>query len=296
MIVLKVLYLRPKPLAKLITLLSSSTGLCMAASVGQHVKTSITGTVVGVDVSASQKPWRSLQAIGDIAFAYAFATILIEIQFLAAIISGHIENKPAENKTMKRASLVGVFTTTFFYALCGTISYAAFGNDAPGNFLTGFGFYEPFWLIDFANVFCQPIYGFVEARCSEKWLDNKFITSQHAINIPWFGVYYANYFRMLWMTAYVVVTAVIAMIFPFFNAILGLIGAASFYPLTVYFPIAMHIAQRKIPKYSGNIHYASIPNKLGLVISILISSFNSISVSLLTLSFPKSDKAGGALW
>lgn len=53
---------------------------------------------------------------------------------------------------MKRASLAGVSTTTLFYVLCGTIGYAAFGNDAPGNFLTGFGFYEPFWLIDFANV------------------------------------------------------------------------------------------------------------------------------------------------
>lgn len=53
---------------------------------------------------------------------------------------------------MKKASFVGVSTTTMFYILCGCIGYAAFGNKAPGNFLTGFGFYEPFWLIDFANV------------------------------------------------------------------------------------------------------------------------------------------------
>ena len=52
---------------------------------------------------------------------------------------------------MKRASLVGVSTTTFFYILCGCFGYAAFGNKAPGDFLTDFGFYEPFWLIDFAN-------------------------------------------------------------------------------------------------------------------------------------------------
>ncbi|KAM3233558.1 hypothetical protein P3L10_018917 [Capsicum annuum] len=78
-----------------------------------------------------------------------------------------------------------------------------------------------------------------------------------------FGVYNANYFRMLWRTAHVIVTAVIAMIFPFVNAILGLIGAASFYPLTVYFPIEMHIAQKKIPKYSFTwIWFANI--ELGL--------------------------------
>ena len=63
-----------------------------------------------------------------------------------------LKSSPAENKVMKRASFVGVSTTTMFYVLCGCVGYAAFGNDAPGNFLTGFGFYDPFWLIDLANV------------------------------------------------------------------------------------------------------------------------------------------------
>lgn len=48
--------------------------------VGHHVKTSLTGTTVGVDVSGSEKIWKSFQAIGDIAFAYAYSTVLIEIQ------------------------------------------------------------------------------------------------------------------------------------------------------------------------------------------------------------------------
>lgn len=63
-----------------------------------------------------------------------------------------IKSSPPENKAMKRASFVGILITTLFYVLCGSVGYAAFGDDAPGNFLTGFGFYEPFWLIDFANV------------------------------------------------------------------------------------------------------------------------------------------------
>lgn len=52
---------------------------------------------------------------------------------------------------MKRASMVAVLVTTFFYLCCGCFGYAAFGDDTPGNLLTGFGFYEPYWLIDFAN-------------------------------------------------------------------------------------------------------------------------------------------------
>lgn len=54
---------------------------------------------------------------------------------------------------MKKAISFGVWITTFFYMLCGVVGYAAFGNDAPGNFLTGFGFYEPYWLVALANVF-----------------------------------------------------------------------------------------------------------------------------------------------
>ena len=54
---------------------------------------------------------------------------------------------------MKKANTIAVFITTIFYMMCGCFGYAAFGNSAPGNMLTGFGFYEPFWLVDLANIF-----------------------------------------------------------------------------------------------------------------------------------------------
>jgi len=47
---------------------------------GNHVTTSLTGVQIGVDVTATEKVWRMFQAIGDIAFAYAFSNVLIEIQ------------------------------------------------------------------------------------------------------------------------------------------------------------------------------------------------------------------------
>lgn len=43
-------------------------------------KTTWTGVTVGVDVTAAEKVWSCFQAIGDIAFAYAFSTVLVEIQ------------------------------------------------------------------------------------------------------------------------------------------------------------------------------------------------------------------------
>lgn len=73
------------------------------------------------------------------------------IFFFLVWIKDTLKSPPPENKTMKMASMISIFVTTFFYLCCGCFGYAAFGNDTPGNLLTGFGFYEPYWLIDFAN-------------------------------------------------------------------------------------------------------------------------------------------------
>lgn len=67
------------------------------------------------------------------------------------VVKDTLRSPPPETKTMKRASVISISVTTFFYLCCGGFGYAAFGDDTPGNILTGFGFYEPFWLIDFAN-------------------------------------------------------------------------------------------------------------------------------------------------
>nr|GEV21518.1 probable amino acid permease 7 isoform X2 [Tanacetum cinerariifolium] len=52
---------------------------------------------------------------------------------------------------MKKISTIAVIITACFYLLCGGSGYAAFGDLTPGNLLTGFGFYEPHWLVDFGN-------------------------------------------------------------------------------------------------------------------------------------------------
>ncbi|PHT82016.1 hypothetical protein T459_15031 [Capsicum annuum] len=114
-----------------------------------------------------QKIWKSFQALGSIAFAYTYSLILIEIQ-------DTLKSPPAEAKTMKKATLVSVAATTVFYMLCGCFGYAAFG----------FGFYNPYWLLDIANVaivvhlvgayqvFCQPLFAFVEKTAAEWYPDS----------------------------------------------------------------------------------------------------------------------------
>jgi amino acid permease len=118
-----------------------SLGLC-AAKWAAHGD--LRGTLAG-GAFAAAKPFDVLLALGNIAFSYTFAHVLIEIQ-------DTLRAPPAENRTMKRASFYGLGMTTVFYLLLGCTGYAAFGNDAPGNILTGSAFYEPFWLVDIANV------------------------------------------------------------------------------------------------------------------------------------------------
>ena len=59
----------------------------------------------------------------------------------------------SEASQMKKATTLAIAITTSFYMAVGTIGYGAFGDAAPTNLLTGFGFFNPYWLIDIANVF-----------------------------------------------------------------------------------------------------------------------------------------------
>ncbi|XP_008781630.2 amino acid permease 3 [Phoenix dactylifera] len=218
-------------------------------------KGSLSGISIGT-VTETQKIWRSLQALGDIAFAYSFSIILIEIQDTIKA------PPPSEAKVMKKATMLSLAVTTFFYMVCGCMGYAAFGDDAPGNLLTGFGFYNPFWLLDIANaaivihlvgayqVFCQPLFAFVEKWARQTWPKSTFITKETRIPLSSTRSYNLNLFRLVWRSAFVVLTTIISMLLPFFNDVVGLLGALGFWPLTVYFPIEMYIAQKKVPKWS----------------------------------------------
>lgn len=60
---------------------------------------------------------------------------------------------PTEAVAMKKATTCGISVTTTFYMVVGILGYTAFGDLAPGNLLTGFGFFNPYWLVVIGNVF-----------------------------------------------------------------------------------------------------------------------------------------------
>lgn len=184
---------------------------------------------------------------------------------------------------MKKATLISVATTTVFYMLCGCFGYAAFGDMAPGNLLTGFGFHNPYWLVDIANgaivvhrigayqVCCQPLFAFVES---------KFINNNIEVPIPFGGYqpYKLNMFKLLWRTAFVCMTIIISVLIkPFFNDVVGILGAFGFYPLTVYFPVKMYIAQKKIRKWSSQWILLQILSIACLIVSFF-AAVGSIAV------------------
>ncbi|KAL3846139.1 hypothetical protein ACJIZ3_003542 [Penstemon smallii] len=233
---------------------------------------SLTGVSIGT-VTKTQKIWRTFQALGAIAFAYSFTLILIEIQ-------DTLKSPPSESKTMKRAAFINVAVTTIFYMFCGCFGYAAFGDMSPENLLTGFGLYNPYWLLDIANValviplvgayqvYSQPLFAFVEKIANEWFPDNIIITKEIQIPIPGFEPLKLNIFRLVWRTLFVILTTIISMLMPYFNHVVGILGAFAFWPLIVYFPVEMFIVQERIPRWSTKWICLQIISMTLLVISL----------------------------
>ncbi|XP_010421187.1 PREDICTED: probable amino acid permease 7 [Camelina sativa] len=235
----------------------SLIGICLA--LGKIIeKRKIEGSVRGSPAeNRGAKVWLVFQALGNIAFSYPFSIILLEIQ-------DTLRSPPAEKHTMKKASAVAVFIQTFFFFCCGCFGYAAFGDSTPGNLLTGFGFYEPFWLVDFANacivlhlvggyqVYSQPIFAAMERCLTDKYPQNKFIANFYDFKLPILrgGTARLNPMRICLRTMYVVITTGVAVMFPYFNEVLGVLGAIGFWPLAVYFPVEMCIMQKKIQSWT----------------------------------------------
>ncbi|KAK9095884.1 hypothetical protein Sjap_021381 [Stephania japonica] len=281
---------------------------------------SLTGGKIGTNgISPSTKVWNASQALGNIAFAYTYALLLIEIQVpqicsnsyeniylihfaylnslvgtenshvISYILKDTLKSPPSENKTMKKASMYGLGATTVFYVSLGLMGYVAFGNDVPGNILTAFR--EPFWLIDAANlavvihligayqVYSQPIFGFYENWLSTRWPSAGFFHNLYTLKIPFIANSFGLEFtpsKLLLRTAFVLITTLVAMMFPFFNAVLGLIGAIAFWPLTVHFPVSMYISQANIKRGSSKWFILQSLSMVSLLVS-LIAAVGSIA-------------------
>ncbi|WOG84600.1 hypothetical protein DCAR_0103784 [Daucus carota subsp. sativus] len=262
------------------SLIGLALGISKVAETGEF-KGSLTGISIGT-VTQTQKIWRSFQALGAIAFACSYSLVLIEIE-------DTIKSPPSESKIMKKATGLSVSVTTVLYMMIGCFGYAAFGDLAPKNLLTGFGFYNPFWLVNIANiaivvhlvgayqVSCQPLFSYVEKHAATKFPQSTFINKEYNLK-----AYKLNLFRLVWRILFVMSTTIIPMVMPFFENIAGILGAIGFWPLTVYFPVEMYIVQAKIPKWSSRWISLQMLSVACLIISIVaaVGSFAGVVTDL----------------
>ncbi|XP_027093234.1 probable amino acid permease 7 [Coffea eugenioides] len=245
--------------------------LGLAKTIGNGM---VMGSISGVPAgSGAEKLWLVFQGIADIAFAYPYSVILLEIQ-------DTLKSPPSETQSMKKASSISIATTTIFYLCCGCFGYAAFGDKTPGNLLTGFGFYEPYWLVDFANaciilhlvggyqLVCQVIFALVEKWFAAEY-PNSALRKNLDLKLPMFPKFELNMFRFVFRTAFVVTATGNAMLFPYFNQVLGVLGALNFWSLGIYFPVEMYIVQKKIGAWTRKWVLLEVFSLVCMVISVV---------------------------
>ncbi|KAL6909833.1 hypothetical protein ACP4OV_001492 [Aristida adscensionis] len=251
-------------------------GLCFAKWASHHgdIRGSLVGTTA---ISSPDKLFNIFLAIGNVATSFVYADVLIEIQET-------LRSPPAEGKTMKKASLYSLAISTMFYLLLGSAGYAALGDGAPGNILDGVAFREPFWLMYIANacvvvhflagyqVFAQPLFARLESSVSRRWPAAWFVKASYELQVPGTSITMKlTPMKLVLRMAVIVVTTLVAALMPFFNAVLGLIGAIGFWPLSVYFPVSMHIARLKIQRREARWWMLQIMSFCCLLVSVGIS-------------------------
>ena len=96
------------------------------------------------------------------------------------------------------------------------------------------------------QIYSQPVFAVVERWYSSKYSNSRFVNSFYYIKLPLLPLVQLNPLRLCFRTAYVVSTTGLAMLFPYFNQVLGVLGALSFWPMAIYFPVEMYFVQKKI--------------------------------------------------
>jgi hypothetical protein len=114
------------------------------------------------------------------------------------------------------------------------------------------------------QVYTQPVFAF---------LDRKFGGGATVVvEAPLLGTRRVDVFRLCIRTAYVAATTALAVWFPYFNQIIGLLGAFTFWPLAVYFPVEMYLTRNKVAPWTNQwlaIHAFSL-------VCLLICAFASV--------------------
>jgi amino acid permease len=184
------------------------------------------------------KVFNFLNALGDVAFAYAGHNVVLEIQ--ATIPS--TPEMPSK-VPMWRGVIVAYIVVAICYFPVAFLGYYIFGNSVDDNILITLE--KPIWLIAMANmfvvihvigsyqIFAMPVFDMLETVLVKKMNFN-----------PSFKL------RFITRSLYVAFTMIVAICVPFFGGLLGFFGGFAFAPTTYYLPCIMWLVLKK-PKRFG---------------------------------------------
>lgn len=101
------------------------------------------------------------------------------------------------------------------------------------------------------QVYSQPLFANAENWFRFKFPDSEFVNNTYTLKLPLLPAFDLSFLSLSFRTAYVASTTVIAMIFPYFNQILGVLGSISFWPLTIYFPVEIYLSRSETDAWTA---------------------------------------------
>ena len=100
-------------------------------------------------------------------------------------------------------------------------------------------------------MYSQPLFANAENWFRSTFPDSEFVNNTYTLKLPFLPAFQFSFLRLCFRTAYVASTTAIAVIFPYFNQILGVLGGINFWPLTIYFPVEMYLRQCDIRPWTA---------------------------------------------
>lgn len=100
------------------------------------------------------------------------------------------------------------------------------------------------------QIYSQPLFAAVERKFKKYHPDSKFVNNEYKIKLPLLPCFRLNLLRLCFRSLYVASTTALAVMFPFFNQVLGVLGALNFWPVMIYFPIQMYLKQNEVRSWT----------------------------------------------
>ncbi|KAL7149211.1 hypothetical protein ABFS83_05G024500 [Erythranthe nasuta] len=247
--------------------------IAWVASLTRGVSSDVSYTLRGASDAA--KVLNFFNALGNIAFAYAGHSVVLEIQ--ATIPS--TPEKPSK-KPMWKGVIFAYAIVAICYFPVAFVGYYVYGNSVDDNILVTLE--KPRWLIATANLFvlvhvigsyqvyAMPVFDMLET----------FLVKNLKFN-P------STQLRVITRSSFVAITMFIGMTFPFFGGLLGFFGGFALAPTTYFLPCIIWLIVRKPRRFSFSwcINYIFIILGVTLMILAPIGGLRNIILSASSYKF-----------